>query len=61
MSREEGLALAKQIDAERPGELDYYLGITGYTEEEFLEILESQRQGVAAGLPKVPRPKTVKA
>ena len=61
MSREEGSALAKQIDAERPGELDYYLGITGYTEEEFLELLESQRQGVAAGLPKVPRPKTVKA
>ncbi|MEE9274071.1 MAG: N-acetyl sugar amidotransferase [bacterium] len=56
MSREEGLKLAKRIDAERPEVLDYYLEITGYTEEEFLDILESQRQGQAKELPKVPRP-----
>jgi len=56
MSREEGFALAKKIDAERPGELDYYLEITDYSEEEFLNILESQREGQARELPKVPRP-----
>jgi N-acetyl sugar amidotransferase len=56
LSREEGFALAKKIDAERPGELDYYLKITGFTEKEFLEILESQRTGQAKQLPKVPRP-----
>ena len=61
MSREEGLAIAKRIDAERPGELDYYLSITGYSEAEFLDILEAQRRGPAVDLPKVLRPKLVKA
>jgi len=56
LSREEGLELAGRIDSARPGELDYYLSITGYSEEEFLTILESQRQGKAKDLPKVPRP-----
>lgn len=56
MTREEGFALAKKIDAERPGELDYYLQITGYKEDEFLDILESQRQGQAKELPRIPRP-----
>jgi hypothetical protein len=56
MSREEGFALAKKIDAERPGALDYYLEITNYSEEEYLSILESQREGQALDLPKVPRP-----
>src|SRR3990167_8398098 len=51
MSREEGLALAKEIDAKRPLELGYYLKITGYTETEFLDILEAQRQGKAQSLP----------
>ena len=56
MSREEGLALAKEIDAKRPLELGYYLKITGYTETEFLDILEAQRQGKAQSLPSVLRP-----
>ena len=56
MTREEGFELAKKIDAERPGELDYYLQITGYSENEFLDILEDQRQGQAKELPRVPRP-----
>ena len=60
MDREEGFALAKKIDAERPGELDYYLKITGYTEEEFLDILESQREGQAKELPKIIRPSEIK-
>jgi len=51
MSREEGLILAADVDAKRPGALDYYLQITGYTEKEFLEILEAQRQGQARELP----------
>lgn len=56
MTREEGFELAKTIDSERPGQLDYYLQITGLTEEEFLSTLESQRQGDAVNLPLVPRP-----
>ncbi len=56
LSREEGFALAEKIDAERPGELDYYLKISGFSDEEFLDILESHRTGQAKKLPKVPRP-----
>jgi len=31
--------------------LDYYLKITGLTEEEFLKILKSKREGKAKELP----------
>ncbi len=58
MSREEAFALAKRVDAERPDQLDYYLKITGLTEEEFLSTLEAQRQGAAKMLPRIPRPGT---
>ena len=51
MTREEAFDIASKIDAERPGVLDYYLSITGYTEEEFHEILRSKRQGKAEKLP----------
>jgi N-acetyl sugar amidotransferase len=51
MTREEGFDLAAKVDAERPGELDYYLKITGYTEEEFHRILREKRQGKAKLLP----------
>jgi N-acetyl sugar amidotransferase len=51
MTREEAFDIASKIDAERPEILDYYLRITGYTEEEFHEILRAQRQGKAKLLP----------
>lgn len=41
MTREEGFELATKIERERPGALDYYLKITGYTESEFKQILQS--------------------
>jgi N-acetyl sugar amidotransferase len=55
LSRDEGFELASRIDAERPPALDYYLGITGLTEEEFLSTLEQQRRGKAKDLPPIPR------
>lgn len=47
MTREEAFQLIKELDGERPDELDYYLKITGFSEEEFHQILESQRVGNA--------------
>lgn len=35
ITREEGFELAKQYDSQRPHALDYYLKITGYSEDEF--------------------------
>jgi N-acetyl sugar amidotransferase len=43
LTREEGFELAKQHDAERPEILDYYLDITGLTEEEFYSIMARHR------------------
>ena len=45
MTREEAFELAAKVDAERPEALDYYLQITGYTEEEFYRILKEKRPG----------------
>lgn len=53
MTREEAFELARQYDQERPEALDYYLKITGYTEEEFLKILLEQRKGAARDLPPI--------
>jgi len=43
LTREEGFGLAKQIDAERPGALDYYLKITEMSEDQFFKILAELR------------------
>jgi N-acetyl sugar amidotransferase len=43
LTREEGFALARKHDTERPAALDYYLEITGYSEEEFEAILAEHR------------------
>ena len=51
MSREEALEIARQIDPKRPEVLDYYLEITGYTEDEFYQILMDQREDKAKDLP----------
>ena len=57
MTREEGFELGKAIDPQRPEALDYYLQITGYSEEEFREIMARHRvpplQGVE--LPVLPK------
>lgn len=51
LTREEGFELAKKHDTERPNALDYYLQITGLTEEEFYRVLKSKREGKAKSLP----------
>jgi len=51
LTREEGFELIKRFDPQRPGQLDYYLQITGWSEEEFLRVLKNQRTGKAAELP----------
>src|SRR5688500_7386854 len=43
MTREEGFEIAKKHDTERPAALDHYLKITGYSEQEFHDIMSSQR------------------
>jgi N-acetyl sugar amidotransferase len=43
ITREEGFELAKQYDTQRPHALDFYLKLTGYTEEEFERILVEAR------------------
>jgi N-acetyl sugar amidotransferase len=44
LTREEGFVLARKHDTERPAALDYYLEITGYSEEEFEAILAEHRR-----------------
>ena len=40
MTREEGFSVARAIDSERPGALDYYLKITRLSEVEFYETMK---------------------
>lgn len=51
LTREEAFEVAFAEDSRRPDVLDYYLEITGYTEEEFHQILEDMRIGKAKELP----------
>jgi N-acetyl sugar amidotransferase len=43
LTREEGFELIKQNDQVRPEALDYYLKITGYSEEEFYAIMKEKK------------------
>lgn len=43
LTREEGFELIKKHDQERPQALDYYLQITGYTEEEFYKVIGNKK------------------
>lgn len=43
LTREEGIELIKKHDQERPGALDYYLQITGLSDEEFYKIMEGKK------------------
>lgn len=51
LTREEGLEMAKKHDPVRPNALDEYLKITGYTEQEVIDIVKSHRSGKAKMLP----------
>jgi hypothetical protein len=44
LTREEAFELAKKHDSERPPSLDYYLKITGFTEEEFNSVMAQHRR-----------------
>ncbi len=56
MTKEEAAKLISELDGERPDALEYYLKITGLTEKEFHETLESLREGKAKELPKYGEP-----
>jgi hypothetical protein len=43
LTRDEAFELAKKHDSERPEALDFYLQITGFTEEEFEAVLREHR------------------
>lgn len=51
MTREEGFEILNKVDSKRPDALDYYLEITSFTEEEFINILKSQRKGKVKDIP----------
>ena len=51
ITREEGVDLAKEFDFDEPEVLKYYLERTGYTKEEFYQIVFSKREGNAKKLP----------
>jgi N-acetyl sugar amidotransferase len=44
MTREEGFSVASRIDSERPGALDYYLKITGMSEQAFYDVMSQLKQ-----------------
>lgn len=43
LTRDEGFEIAKQVDTQRPESLDYYLNITGITEDEFYELMKMKK------------------
>ncbi len=43
MTRKEGFELIKKHDQERPDALEYYLNITGLSEEEFYKVMQEKR------------------
>jgi N-acetyl sugar amidotransferase len=44
LTRQEAFELAKKHDSKRPDALDYYLQITGFTEQEFEAVLSEHRR-----------------
>ncbi|KAF0233631.1 MAG: N-acetyl sugar [Desulfovibrionaceae bacterium] len=49
LTREEAFRLVHETDPIRPEVLDYYLQITGYTEEEFYQVMRTHRKAPLAG------------
>lgn len=50
LDRKEGFEVAREKDSERPEALDYYLGVTGYTEDEFMAIMAEKRHPLLQGV-----------
>jgi N-acetyl sugar amidotransferase len=46
MTREEGFDLIREYDTKRPAILDWYLEITGISEEEFMKVIRDHRENV---------------
>ncbi len=46
LTREEGFELAKKYDTQRPQAMEYYLEITGLSEEEFEGVMTSHRKNL---------------
>lgn len=59
LTRQEGFELIRNHDQERPQALDYYLKITGLSEQEFYEQMEKKKLNELAGveLPIYPKPR----
>ena len=51
ITSEAGFALAKEYDLDEPEVLQYFLDCTGYTKEEFYDIMIQMREGKAKELP----------
>ena len=60
LTREEGFELIRKHDTERPEALDYYLKVSGSTEEEFYTAMEKMRVSKMAGIDIPVHPKTHK-
>ena len=58
VSREQASELIERNDSLRPHALDYFLEITGYTEEEFYSILEKQKHEKLKGVDIPVKPKS---
>ncbi|NLD96580.1 MAG: N-acetyl sugar amidotransferase [Synergistaceae bacterium] len=58
LTRREGFELANHSDTERPEALDYYLEITGMSEEEFYQRIEKHRLKQLHGVDMPVEPKT---
>jgi len=50
LTREEGFQLVRKHDTERPEALDYYLKVSGSTEEEFYKTMEGKRHEKMIGV-----------
>jgi N-acetyl sugar amidotransferase len=58
MTREEGFKVAREIDSERPGALDYFLKITNLTEAQFYDTIKQLKHLKLIDIDVPVRPKT---
>jgi len=50
LTREEAFELAKKHDTERPDALDWYLEITGFSDDEFHEVMKQHRDALGMAM-----------
>lgn len=57
MTRDEGIEIARKIDSERPGALDYYLKITQLSEDQFFTTMKQLKHQklIDIDIPVIPR------